>query len=101
MYVMDDDKQRQEMAAEFYNNVRKEIEEYQERAQHLISTGSQSPAIMNRWILKIDALEQKKREYENILSRKLDELNEEFTVLRTFAQELAARARTIEIQKAA
>lgn len=101
MYVMDDDKQRQEMAAEFYNNVRKEIEEYQERAQHLIATGSQSPAIMNRWILKIDALEQKKGEYEKILSRKLDELNEEFTVLRTFAQELAARARTIEMKKAA
>lgn len=101
MYVMDDEKQRREMAAEFYNNVRKEIEEYQERAQHLISSGSQSPSIMNRWILKIDALEAKKREYEEILNRQLDDLNSEFTILRTFSQELASRVRSIELQKAA
>ena len=101
MYVMDDDKQRQKMAAEFYNTVRKEIEEYQERAQHLISTDSQSPAIMNRWVLKIEALEEKKREYEEILCRQLDELNQEFTVLRTFSQELAHRVRSIEMHRAA
>ena len=101
MYVMDDEKQRQKMAAEFYNTVRKEIEEYQERAEHLISTGSQSPAIMNRWILKIEALEGKKREYENILNQQLNDLQSEFDVLRTFAQELERRAQVIERQKAA
>lgn len=101
MFVMDDEKQRKEMAAEFYNNVRKEIEEYQERAQHLISTGSQSPAIMNRWILKFDGIEAKKRAYEEILHRQLDDLNSEFTIIRTFSQELSSRIRSIEMQRAA
>lgn len=101
MYVMDDEKQRQKMAAEFYNAVKKEIEEYQERVEHLISTDSQSPAIMGRWVLKIEALEQKKQEYETILRQQLDELDDEFTTLRMFSQELQVRSQKIMRQKAA
>lgn len=101
MYVVDDEKQRQEMAAEFYNNIRKEIEEYQERAQHLISSNSQSPAIMNRYILKIETLEAKKREFETLLDRQLDDLNSEFEILKIFSQEMAYRIRSIELKKAA
>lgn len=101
MYVMDDEKQRKKMAAEFYTSVRKEIELYQERAEHLISTDSQSPAVMSRWILKIEGLEQKKREYEDILHRQLDELNSEFDTLRMFSQELQIRTRRLEQRRAA
>lgn len=101
MYVMDDDKQRQKMAAEFYNAVRKEIEEYQERAEHFISSNSQSPVIMGRCILKIEALEKKKQEYEGILRQQLDELDSEFATLRMFSQELQVRSRKLEMKKAA
>lgn len=101
MYVMDDEKQRQKMAAEFYTAVRKEIELYQERAEHLILTNSQSPAVMSRWILKIDSLQKKKQEYENILHRELDELNCEFDTLRIFSQELQIRSRRLEQARAA
>ena len=101
MYVMDDEKQRKKMAAEFYTAVRKEIELYQERAEHLISTNSQSPAVMGRWILKIEGLEQKKREYEDVLQRELDELNSEFQTLRMFSQELQIRSRQLELQRCA
>ena len=47
-YVADDDKQREKMTTEFYNLVRKEAQEYQERAAYLINNGSQSPAILER-----------------------------------------------------
>lgn len=101
MFIIDDEKQRRKMAAEFYNSVRKEIELYEERARHLITTDSQSPAVMSRWILKIDALDVKKRQYEDILQQELSELNDEFSTLRMFSQELQVRSRKIEMAKAA
>lgn len=101
MYIVDDEKQRAKMAAEFYTSVRKEIETYEERARHLINTGSQSPAVMNRWVIKIDALDVKKRQYEEILQRELGELSDEFATLRMFSQELQVRSRRIELAKCA
>ena len=53
-YVADDEKQREKMASEFYTLVRKEAQEYQERAMYLIDSGCQSPSIMERWIHRID-----------------------------------------------
>jgi len=52
MFVVDDAKQREKMASAFYRSVRREISEYQERANYLIQTGSQSPAILERWVVK-------------------------------------------------
>jgi hypothetical protein len=95
MYVVDDAKQREKMAAAFYRSVRREIEEYSERADHLIQTGSQSAAIMEHWAVKIQGLETKKREYEDVLRRELGELDEEFRALGFLAEELAIRARGI------
>jgi hypothetical protein len=95
MFVVDDAKQREKMAAAFYRSVRREIEEYSERADHLIQTGSQSAAIMERWAVKIQGLETKKREYEDVLRRELGELDEEFRALGFLAEELAIRARGI------
>ena len=48
------------MTEEFYAAVKKEIATYQERADYLIKSGSQSPAVMDRWVLKIQALEEKR-----------------------------------------
>ena len=68
-FIIDDEKQRSKMTEEFYAAVKKEIATYQERADYLIKSGSQSPAVMDRWVLKIRALEEKKMHYEGVLRR--------------------------------
>ena len=99
MFVLDDQKQRDKMAAEFYAHIRKEIELYQERAGHFITSDCQSVAVMDRCVLKIAALEEKKRHYEELLQKELDELGEEFTTLRMFSQELQIKARRLNALK--
>ena len=99
MFVVDDAKQREKMASAFYNTVRKEIAEYEERATHLIQSGSQSPAILDRLVLRIQGLEQKRSYYEGILSRELTDLNDQFTSLRYLSEELQIRARGLRSQK--
>jgi hypothetical protein len=101
MFVVDDAKQREKMAAAFYRSVRRDITEYQERATYLIQSGSESAAIMDRWVLKIEGLEQKKREYEAILKRELNDIDDEFKSLGYLSQELQIRARGIRRSKAA
>jgi len=96
---LDDQKQRDKMAVEFHNHIRKEIELYQERAEHFIVSDCQSVAIMDRWVLKISALEEKKRHYEELLQKELDELGEEFSTLRMFSQELQIKAKKIQTLK--
>ena len=100
-YIIDDAKQRDKMTEEFYLAVKKEIAEYQERADYLIQSNSPSPTIMERWVNKITNLEQKKRHYEEILRRELSGLDEEFESLRFLSQELSLRARNIRFRKAA
>lgn len=100
-YIIDDEKQRAKMTAEFYAAVKKEIATYQERADYLIKSGSQSPAVMDRWVLKIQGLEEKKRHYEQVLRRELDGLDDEFSTLKFLSQELQMRSRSIRFQKAA
>ncbi len=101
IYVIDDAKQRGKMTEEFYAAVKKEIAEYQERADYLIRSGCGSPAVMDRWVLKIGSLEEKKEHYESILRRELDGLDDEFTALKGYAQELRLRAQGIRARKAA
>ncbi len=100
-YIIDDEKQRAKMTEEFYSAVKKEIAEYQERAAHFIDTGSQSPAIMERWAAKIETLEEKKKHYEGVLHRELNELDEEFSTLRMLGMELSARSRKLRFPSAA
>lgn len=101
MFVVDDAKQREKMAAAFYSTVRKEIAEYEERATHLIQSGSQSPNILDRLVLRIRGLEQKRSYYEDILSRELTDLNDQFTSLRYLSEELQIRARGLRVHKKA
>ncbi len=67
----------------------------------LIKPGSQSPAVMDRWVLKVRALEEKKQHYEKVLRWELDGLDDEFGTLKFLAQELHVRANSIRFQKAA
>lgn len=101
IYIIDDAKQRQKMTEEFYSAVKKEIAEYQERADYFIRSGSQSPSVMERWALKIQGLEGKKRHYEDVLRHELDALDEDFAALKLLSQELSLRAQTIRARKAA
>ena len=100
-YIIDDEKQRGKMTEEFYAAVKKEIAAYQERCDYLIQSGSQSPAVMDRWVLKIQRLEEKKKHYEQVLRRELDGLDDEFSMLKFLAQELQARAQNLRSCKAA
>lgn len=100
-YVADDEKQREKMASEFYTLVRREAQEYQERAMYLIDSGCQSPSIMERWILRIDDLKQKKQRYEALFRKDLSETDAEFDSLQLYSQELQIRADGIRMQRAA
>ena len=100
-YIIDDEKQRSKMTEEFYAAVKKEIATYQERADYLFKAGCQSQAVMDRWVLKIQALEEKKKHYEDVLRRELDGLDDEFSTLKFLGQELQMRAQSIRFQKAA
>jgi hypothetical protein len=85
------------MANEFYGAIKHEIELYMEKIEYLISSGSQSPAVMNRWVLKVNELEGKKRNYEEILRRDFENLSGEFDMLRLQAQELTIRANKLNL----
>lgn len=100
IYIIDDAKQRQKMTEEFYSAVKKEISEYQERADYFIKSGCQSPSVMDRWVLKIQSLEGKKQHYEDVLRRELDGLDDDFATLKLLSQELSFRAQTIRAKKA-
>ena len=65
------------------------------------SSGCSSPSTMERWVVKIQALEEKKRRYEDILRRELTGLDDEFESLRLLSQELSLRARGLRSRKAA
>ena len=91
MFVVDDERQRQKMTDEFYANYKKDIEFYQDRIQHFIDSGCESPAVIERWMQKINALQMKKRTYEEILQQQLDNLNSDYAMLQMQGQELAVR----------
>ena len=92
MFVADDEKQREKMAAEFYMNYRRDIEAYEERIQHFIDSGCDSAAVIERWLKKIEALKLKKATYEQVLKRQLDDLDRDFALLQMQSQELSVRA---------
>lgn len=101
MYVADDEKQRNKMAHEFYRDMASEIETYQKRIMNLIQNGNNSQRILDRWELKIQSLENKKREYEGILKQDLSGIDEEFTMLRNMCDQFRMGVRKSQIFGAA
>ncbi len=87
MYVADDAKQRGKMAHEFYLDIGRSLAEYQRRIEHLIRSGNSSQAILDRWVLKIGTLEEKKREYEKTLKQNLSGIDEEFDMLQSMCDQ--------------
>ena len=98
--IVEKAKQREKMASEFYALVRREAQEYQEKAAYLIDSGCQSAAIMDRWSLRIRELEQKKQRYEALFQKGLTETDQEFDSLRLYLQELQMRSEGIRTLKA-
>ena len=92
MYVVDDERQRQKMTEEFYVNYKRDMEQYQERIQHFIDTGCTSQAVISRWLLKIEALQEKKKTYEEVLKQKLNALNSDYAMLQMQSEELRVRS---------
>ena len=78
--------------AEFYTNYKRDIETYEERIQHFIDNGCSSAAVINRWLKRIEALKAKKATYEQVLKRRLDDLDKDFSLLQMQSQELSLRA---------
>lgn len=101
MYVADDEKQRGKMAHEFYRDMGNEIETYQKRIMNLIRNGSSSQKILDRWELKIQSLESKKKEYEGILKQNLSGIDEEFTMLRDICDQFKLKVRKTKVFGAA
>lgn len=93
MYVADDAKQRRKMAAEFYMDMQKQIQDYQESIGKLIKSGSQSDAILTRWLNKVRTLEDKKYDYEVILKQRLNDMDSEFECLKSLCGEYKLRVR--------
>ena len=96
MFVVDDERQRKKMTQEFYANYKRDIEFYKQRVQHFIDSGCESQAIIGRWIQKIQALQTKKKTYEEVLKRQLDALNSDYAMLQMQSEEL--RIRNIQSQ---
>jgi len=97
MYVADDAKQRGKMSREFYQDIGREIEEYQKRITSLIQSGNSSQKILDRWEAKIQTLEEKKREYEEILRQDLSGVDEEFTMLRDMCNQFRLSVRRSQV----
>ena len=97
MYVADDAKQRNKMSREFYQDMNREIEEYQRRIAKLIQNGNSSRKILERWELKIQSLEDKKQEYERILKQDLSGIDEGFTMLKDMCDQFKLRVCSSQI----
>ena len=91
MYVADDEKQRKKMAVEFYLDMQKQIQQYQDKIEQLIKAGNQSEAILTRWLNKVKTLEDKKYDYEIILKQRLNDVDSDFEYLRTLCSEYKLR----------
>ena len=89
------------MAREFYQDMGKEIEEYQKRIMKLIQNGNSSQKILDRLELKLQSLESKKREYEDILKQDLSGVDEEFTMLRDICDQFKLTVRRTQVFGAA
>ena len=101
MFVVDDEKQRQKMTEEFYINYKRDIDMYRQKIQNFIDNGCDSKAVTERWIQKVKALEAKRVTYEEILKRQLDDLNQDFDLLKLQSNELAVRNSKAQMKIAA
>ena len=63
----------------------------EDMVENFIENGWDSPKVIEHWIQKIAALQQKKKTYEEVLQRQLDDLNSDYRLLQMQSQELYVR----------
>lgn len=98
MLVVDRERQREKMPEEFYNNYKRDIEIYQKNIQKFIDSGGTSLAVIERWIKRINALNQKKSTYEDILRQRLDNPDKDYALIKMQTQELIVRNNKLQIK---
>ena len=101
MFFVDDEKQRSKMTEEFYINYKRDIDMYSQKIQNFIDNGCDSKAVIERWINKVKSLQAKKAIYENVLKRQLDDLDNDFALLKMQSNELAVRKNDNQMKIAA
>ena len=90
--VMSEEKYIKEYSKEFYASLQEELDILMSRFDHFISKkGTASEKIISGWIEKYNKLMEKKKGYEDLFQRKLDNLNEDIDLVKMQVQELEAR----------
>ncbi len=92
LFVADNTKQRGKIADEFCHYARQKIQNYTERIERYIASNGANLALLERWANKADSLQDKKREYEELLHRELNELDDDYQTLCLLSDELKLRA---------
>lgn len=68
--------------------MQKQIQDYQDKIEKLIKAGSQSNAILTRWLNRVSTLEDKKYDYEVILKQRLNDMVQSLNVSERFAMSI-------------
>ena len=79
------------VSAAFCEGMQKELQDCMDRLQYLLDSNSQSAVIMERWKRKIEDLERKRREYEELLHTKMVSLDAAFYQLNDLSKKLQDR----------
>ena len=100
-YLIDDAKQRDKMTEEFYWRSKRRSPSTRSGPTTSSSLDAAVPSTMERWVVKIQALEEKKGRYEDILRRELSGLDDEFQSLRCFLRSCPCGREGLRTKKAA
>lgn len=89
--LMKSDEMQRLISAAFCECLLKELQDCTNRVRYLIDSDSRSPVIMERWKRKIEYLERKRKEYEELLHTKMGSLDAAFNQLNALSKELQDR----------
>lgn len=90
--VMSDEKYIKEYSKEFYTSLQEELDILMTRFDHFITKkGTASEKVISVWLEKYNKLMEKKKSYEELFKRKLDNLNEDIDLVDMQVKELKSR----------
>lgn len=89
--LLKNDEMQRLISAAFCECLLKELQDCTNRVRYLIDSDSRSPVIMERWKRKIEYLERKRKEYEELLHTKMGSLDSAFDQLNALSKELQDR----------
>lgn len=93
--VMSEEKYIKEYSKEFYASLQEELDILMTRFDHFITKkGTASEKVISVWLEKYNKLMEKKKSYEELFKRKLDNLNEDIDLVDMQVKELKNRIDT-------